>query len=119
MKERILELIQQRNEFPLNAFRSQIPEITGEFSFMFPSKGIENSNILLMAKVSEEFILVMRDLISSQVLTFVQIDPLLVSFDGGEFYKLPLVKRSQPAYKSLHWLPLMIKRGGKFPKLAS
>ncbi len=119
MKEQILKLIRQKTEFPLTAFRNQIPEITGGFDFIFPSKGVENSNILLMAKVSEEFILTMRDLISAQVLTFEPTDPLLVSFDGGEFYKLPLVKRRQPAYKSLHWLPLMIKRGKNFPKVAS
>lgn len=114
-----MRLIGQRVEFPLNAFRNKIPEITGEYDFIFPSKGVENSNILLMARVSEQFILTMRDLISAQVLTFEPADPLLVSLDGGEFYDIPLVKRRQPAYKSLHWLPLMIKRGRNFPKVTS
>ena len=65
MKGKILQLIGSRTEFPLTAFRNQIPEITGGFDFISPSKGVENSNILLMAKVSEEFILTMRDLISA------------------------------------------------------
>lgn len=117
MKNEILAAVNRAGDIALTAFKHHVPEAAGEYDFIFPAKGIENSNILLIGRVSEEFINTMNELITNQVLTFEPCSFFVVTADGGEIYDIPLVKTNKLSYKTLHWLPILIKRGKNFPKL--
>lgn len=114
MKNIIIDLFTETHELPLTAFKSRIQEIKGDYDFFFPAKGIEDTNILLISGVNKEFISVFNALIGDNILTFEPCSFLVVNFDGGEIYDLPLAKAKKLDYKTPHWLPLLIKRGKNF-----
>ncbi|GAB5525421.1 MAG: hypothetical protein Roseis2KO_32930 [Roseivirga sp.] len=114
MEEKIIELIRNRTEFPLTAFKNVLPEISGEYDFHFPTEGVDKSNILLVSHVTEEFMSAINNLIDKKVLSIEPCDFHVVAFDSGEIYDLPLVKGKRLQYKRLHWLPLLIKKGPQF-----
>ena len=115
MKQKIIELVKNKTDLSLTAFKSHLPEIEGDLEYHFPAKGVEATNILLIANVNQEFIDGIHDLINAQILTFQPCDFYIVTYDGGEVYDLPLVKKNQLQYKELHWLPILIKKGPNFP----
>ncbi len=117
MKDKIIEIINQREDLALTAFKNHIPEAKGKYDFIFPVTGVENSNILLIGSVSENFIHAINELITNKVLTFEPCSYFIVIADVGEVYELPIVKTRKTSYKKLHWLPILIKKGENFPKL--
>ena len=114
MKNKILKLISNTNDLSLTAFKNRIPEIIGDCDFHFPAKGIENTNILLISGVNKEFISVLNELITTEVLTFEPCSFFVVNSDGGEVYDVPIVQSQKMSYKTLHWLPLLMKKGKNF-----
>lgn len=117
MKNEIINIIGELNDITISALKNRIENSQGELDFYFPLKSTENSNMLLVSSVSEEFIETIHNLIEEKIITFIPTDPLVVSNDGGEIYLLPLARASRPkAYKKLHWLPLLLKKGQNFPK---
>jgi hypothetical protein len=116
LQSKIIEIIEQYSDISITAFKKFIPEISGDLIMLFPMKGVDNSNIVLAEGVNDEFITDIIDLINKDILTFTPTSYLVAAADGGELYNYPLVtlKRGVKAYKKLHWLPLLIKKGGKF-----
>lgn len=114
MEKLIIELLRKENDLSVTSIPNRIEGAKGDYDFYFPAKGIENSNILLVAGVSKEFITAMANLITAKVLTFEQCSVFVVSFDGGDIYDLPIVKSHKLEYKTPHWLPLLIKKGVNF-----
>tara|TARA_R110000796_G_scaffold252584_1_gene388191 strand:- start:76390 stop:76740 length:351 start_codon:yes stop_codon:yes gene_type:complete len=116
MEKKIIQLIKAREFLAITAFKNSLPEIKGEYDFLFPSKGVENSNILLIKNVTEEFMNAFHSLVNNKTISFAPCNFWEVTHDGGEVYDLPIVKGKKSSYKKLHWLPLMIKKGEKFPE---
>ncbi len=114
MKEKIIELIARTHDLALTAFKSYLPEIKGDYDYYFPAKDIPETNILLIAGVSDTFINALGELINEDVLTFAPCSILVVNFDGGEMYQLPLVEKPQFYFETVHWLPIIIKKGKNF-----
>jgi hypothetical protein len=116
MREKIIEIIANYNNFAISAFKNRLPEIHGDLNFVFPMKNIENSNVLLVSGVNGEFIKTVIDLINEDILSFMPTGPLVVAADGGEIYDLPFanIGKGFKGYKNLHWLPLLLKKGDKF-----
>jgi hypothetical protein len=114
MKDLIIELIRKEGNLSVTAIPNRIEGAKGDFDFNFPAKGIENSNILLVSGVSEPFVKALVELINDKILTFEMCSVFTVSFDGGDIYKLPIVNSDKMEYKTLHWLPLLIKQGVNF-----
>ena len=119
MRNRIIEIVNQFSDISITGFKNQMPEIHGDLDFIFPVKNVENSNILLVSGVNEQFIKTIIDLINEEISMFQPCDPLVVAYDSAEMYKLPLARPTKgfKGYKSTHWLPLLIKKGAKFPKI--
>ncbi len=118
MKDTILKVVSQMGDVALTAFKNHLPEAKGEFDFLFPVEGVENTNILLLGGCSQDFILAIGDLISNGILTFEPCSLFVVNADGGEIYDLPIAKAEakKVSYQTLHWLPILIKKGKNFPK---
>jgi hypothetical protein len=117
IKAKILRLIAENGDYALTAFKTAIPEIEGDEDYIFPAKGISNTNVLLIAGVSNEFHRTINELITTDILTFEPCSELVIIADGGEFYDLPIMTGNMKAYKTLHWLPLLIKKGKKFAEV--
>lgn len=114
MKNKILKLVADNNNIALTSFKNHIPEIVGECDFHFPAKGIDETNVLLIAGVNKLFIDILNELITIEVLSLEPCSAWVVANDGGEVYNLPIVKSQKLDYKTLHWLPLLIRKGQKF-----
>jgi hypothetical protein len=117
MENQIIQVVSRMSDLALSSFKNHIEDAKGDFDFLFPIKGGKKSNILLISGVSKEFIEAINKLITNQIITFDLCSFFVVNSDGGEWYDLPLAEGHEKSYKSLHWLPLLIKKGVKFPKL--
>jgi hypothetical protein len=113
MKNSIIDFIKINGDIALTALKNQIPGAKGDYEYHFPVKGIKESNILLVSGVSEEFIEAIGSLINDEILGFDICDPYVVMHDSGDIYNIPIVNSNKKSYKTLHWLPIIIKKGNK------
>lgn len=117
MRDEIIRIIREYDNISISALKNRLENSKGSLDFQFPLKSIENSNMLLVSEVSEDFIETINNLIQDEVISFIPTDPMVVAFDGGDIYQLPVAKAKKPKeYKNLHWLPLLLKKGINFPK---
>jgi len=118
MKKAIIEIIGDLNDITITGLKGRLANAKGEFDFFYPMESVENSNMLLVSHVSEEFIQAIGELIEQEVLSFSPTNVFVAAHDGGEVYTLPIVKSKKPrVYEKPHWLPLLLVKGKKFPSV--
>jgi len=113
LEEKILELLNKYNDFPITKIKQYLPEVIGEYDFIFPMKEVENSNILLVSMVTKDFIIAFHNLFESKKISFKSCHLLVFGIECAEMYtKLPIVDPSSniKKYKRLSWLPLLIEK---------
>lgn len=109
IRERILEILKERDKINITDFHNLIPESKGEYAMYMPVKGDANPNIILMSGVSMRFINAFNELIMNQI-TFEVGDIYCFMFDGSPLYGgYPLCKKRNLKGKKECWLPIVIK----------
>ncbi len=115
MKQKLIELLQQKESIFLTDLYKLMPEINGEYAIYMPMKEGYNPNIVWCINVSQEFIKVFNELL---------IDDKTIDWNPEEIWSLifenaaimsniPLAKPNLLKTKKECWLPISIKLSNK------
>lgn len=114
MKKQIIELIADSHNLALTAIKGRIDGAEGEFNYYYQRKDGKPSNILLVERVSMEFIRTMTELHEEGMLESQRTNFMIAAHDSGEFYNLKIARDTKRLYKKLKWLPILIVKGPNF-----
>ena len=111
MKNKLIELLKDRQQINITELPKLIPEIKGEYSIYMPAKKGLNPNILWLAGVSQDFIKVFNSLLTDE--KKIEWEPRGVMFfilDGSPIYtNIPMADSKLIEKETECWLPICIK----------
>jgi hypothetical protein len=96
---------------PLDNFREIA---SGDLNWGLLTEDHSPTNILLLANINQDCLEAFTELKDDSVIDLRPFDPFLAMAEG-DLYKLPIATKVKK-YKSLHWLPMLVFKGPKFPK---
>lgn len=109
MKDKIIELLKEHNEINLTDFKNLIPECSGIYAMYMPVVKGYNKNILLIDKVSKEFIETFNYLRDNKIIEILPANIMTYLFDNSPIYNLPLVDSKNNRKQTHCWQPTKIK----------
>lgn len=115
MRNKIIEMIGECHDLALVALKNRVDGGKGEFLQHFVRADGNHSNILLVEGASADFLDAVGELMNEDILELVPMSPMLAAHDAGEFYDLPIAKDTKRIYKKTRWLPVLVRKGKKFP----
>jgi hypothetical protein len=117
MKESIIKALNYHYDISLTSLKNKVEGCQGELNFFASTPQGESLNLLLVSGVSENFILSFNELLSEKIISIYPTNLLVVGWDGGEIYDLPIPKKinKNKPFKKTHWFPVLVKQGENFP----
>ena len=111
MKNKLIELLKDRQQINITELPKLIPEIKGEYSMYMPVKKGFNPNILWLAGVSQDFIKVFNSLlIKEKKIEWKPSNLMVFVFDQSPIYSnISIADRKLAKTKKECWLPIAIK----------
>jgi len=116
MKNKILQLLNEKNEIYLLDLFKIMPEKRGEYAIYMPIKAGYNPNVLWADKVSKEFIAVFNDLVVFEKKADIKpVEFWSLLFDGKPIYShIPFISQKRLNGKKTCWMPISLIKGENF-----
>lgn len=116
IKNAIVSILSRKPELNLTGlkrYKSFTSIASGDIDWIINDKDGVYSNILFMSKLNSDCINSFYELAHEGVIEINQTDLGSYLFDSDEIYTFPIATK-RINYKTLHWMPTVIKRGKNF-----
>lgn len=118
MRNKLIEILKNRNNIPLTSILEMIPESKGEYAMFMPMEKGCNENVFIAVKVSQEFIHLWNEFEQNKYIDWMPCGIIDFMFENAPIYNAKLatvamVKRG----KKECWMPVLISKGINFKLL--
>lgn len=118
MRDKLIEILKDRDNIPITTILEMIPESKGEFAMFMPMQKGCNENVFIAAKVSQDFIHLWNEFEQNKYLAWMPCGIMEYLFENANIYRskiatVAMVKRG----KKECWMPVLISKGVNFKSI--